>query len=1530
MKRLLVAAVVCTAVYSARGEVTHTPLESLTGTPATWTGAGSNALASNPTNWSEGVAPGAGAAVVVGPDSGGVSQAMEWDLDVPLFSWNQLGTYTNVVTVDTVYSESGFDCLTVEHDFMIAGGGIRHKSNVDEARDVYRLKLDVGGNFTLATNAATGAYGRINLKGLGYPKNPGYAINDRGGSHGGSQIDNPGKCYGSVKNPTETGSAGQYGSKPCNGGGAFYLTCASNVVVNGEINVDGTGNYYGTLTSTYRSGSGGSIYIKGHTVTGAGALNARGCQKWYSHSGGGGGRIALYSTKGDAGHDDFIANVSARPSPGGAVATGGTMYFEVPSDNHRGVLKVKGWINQAINYNNLFRTSLLASQQDELDEGFSEIVLSDYARLAVEDGVAIDLASTELVSETTCWLFIWGTILTPSAYEWKSLSIYPFGEYADFDAAVETILGTDAVLEMQSYAYTFASNLTLTANGQITHRQSGACKIDFAIPGNLTVGSNACIDATGRGVNSDTTKGYVTSANNSGASHGGRGHPRGTSNYTVPCWDSVYAPAGQGANNGGGVGSGTIKLAVAGETKLDGRLSSNGNKHDWGAGSGGSVILNTGKLTGTGSIQTIGGFTWNVDACGGAGRMAVTLIDAESSFDDFTGIMAAFGQWQQGSGSTMYRTSPGSSSLKSGAGSIYLRTAAEAEDEGTLIIDQFTTLARTDAYDLTEFTETMPDTVFGKVLVRNGARVKVYDTVALETSVWSNKSEVSFLGASGVRLVGDADGNAYVYGNTVIPCFTIDAGVKTVYFEAGSTNTITLTFTAEGTDASAIKLRSTVEGSKFYLDVAPIPAAVLDYLDIKDSEVIGGTLTANHSTSDSSVNWNCVTIPVGQMIIWNGSTDASWGNAANWELESGAAAGRTPVKTDSVVINAAAHQPTLPQTDTTLSNLTVSAGATLAMAEGFDLTVTGTASIHGTLAWADFETVTFEGNVNLRDGFTCGTIIPRNGGVIIANHTPATIDFGGNTCNTLTFVNAAAVTMTGNFTATTLNLDAGVEVLFAQDVEAVATLLQVNGESGKTVTRAPQTTGGIYALTVHGYADVQYVNVTNADSSDGDRIIAANSTDGGNNQNWAFEDTRKVWRGTSSTAFATAANWQDSEMPSAGDDVVVAADAANAMTITTDGVALGSLTVLGKGVKFSKPAAMSKSVVLLGGTTTVDQPITVGGSLLVFAGATLTHSAQGSRNTMQYSCRIDVGRDVLIAEGAALNVNEKGFNPGYGPGYLNSTAAPSYGGVGGRRNTTDGIGVCYGSVFSPTNCGSGGPQGGAAGGAFVLTAAGTVTLNGSATANAATSAPDCRGATGGALFITAGKLAGSGTVTAHGQPGNNAYTGGGGRISFVLTEPGADFSAFSGTAVASGGRLTIYGGGAGTVYYQTGDQAYGHGTIKLSNGTWGALCQGNYDLTGFGYAGQDNLRRATIELGANAGIYLFGDTTVGRIVFNGENNATYPANINFNGYTLSVNQFKPRPAWTDSSSPVKINNYYNGTYIDNIIWRKAGTMVFLR
>ena len=101
-----------------------------------------------------------------------------------------------------------------------------------------------------------------------------------------------------------------------------------------------------------------------------------------------------------------------------------------------------------------------------------------------------------------------------------------------------------------------------------------------------------------------------------------------------------------------------------------------------------------------------------------------------------------------------------------------------------------------------------------------------------------------------------------------------------------------------------------------------------------------------------------------------------------------------------------------------------------------------------------------------------------------------------------------------------------------------------------------------------------------------------------------------------------------------------------------------------------------------------------------------------------------------------------------------------------------------------------------------------------------------------------------------------------------------------------------------------------------------------YALSGFGFTGDDNLRAATISIGANAGLYLFGDTVVKDLVFTGENTSAYPASINFNGYRLYVRQQKPSAS--EKVAKVRFNSYYNGTYDDNIVWLRTGTRLMLR
>jgi hypothetical protein len=875
--------------------------------------------------------------------------------------------------------------------------------------------------------------------------------------------------------------------------------------------------------------------------------------------------------------------------------------------------------------------------------------------------------------------------------------------------------------------------------------------------------------------------------------------------------------------------------------------------------------------------------------------------------------------------------------VRSGAGSIYLRAKNAAIDRGTLIYDQGNP-AYIDSCAVSEITSSMSDTAFGEVIVRNKARLVLGDGVEITSSVWSNKSVVTCAPTSKLTLVPDALGNAYVFGSTSFGNFAVDPAVRRVYFEAGTTNSFTSALEMVGEDAeSRIQVRSTVPGQAFCLNASATAIQTLDYLDVADSDATpGAELSAQHSTNGgNTTGWSFQNIEPGTAIHWNGSTDTSWGNADNWVLVDGTAAGRIPVATDLVTIRAGTFDPTLPSSAVTISNLTVLAGATLTM-NGYDLTVNGALTLRGTLAVTDAEAVTLHGAVDLAGG----TFVPANGEVVVSTASASALAFAGTSFGKIRFATSAAPLVTTGWKAATTTIDAGTSLRFASTATNETVVLFVDGTANEGVTLAPQTAGGAYLLTVSGYAAVSHAGVAGADSSGGAKVFAADSTDGGGNQNWVFSDTRKVWLGTSSTAFATAANWQGGEVPADGDDVVVAAEAASAMAISTEGVSLGSLTVLGAGAAFSAPVSVASTVALVAGTTTVDKPLTVGGSFVVLSGASVTHSAQpASSSTLSRACDITVAGDMLVAAGASITAVAKGYPTRFGPGYGGVNRGGSHGGTCGIRSDANnqGISPCYGSVLSPADCGSGGYQGGNGGGLVLLDVGGTFTLDGSINASARSgAATDCRGASGGGVRIRAARLVGKGTIRANGEhsTANCFAQGGGGRISVVLTD--GDFAAFSGTILALGGfgaTQNCFGGGCGTVYLQSAAQADGTGVVRLDGSTDFPLVNSDsartlpYSLAGFGFAGDDSLRFATLSIGANAGLYLFGDTVVGDLVFTGENTSTFPASINFNGYKLYVRQQKPTAS--EKATKVRFNNYYNGTYDDNIVWLRTGTRIML-
>lgn len=191
--------------------------------------------------------------------------------------------------------------------------------------------------------------------------------------------------------------------------------------------------------------------------------------------------------------------------------------------------------------------------------------------------------------------------------------------------------------------------------------------------------------------------------------------------------------------------------------------------------------------------------------------------------------------------------------------------------------------------------------------------------------------------------------------------------------------------------------------------------------------------------------------------------------------------------------------------------------------------------------------------------------------------------------------------------------------------------------------------------------------------------------------------------------------------------------------------------------------------------------------------------------------------DASIEPGGAIMADGFGFSANQGPGAGGASQVPfltggggGYGGYGGGANGAGASGgASYGSYIAPTDPGSGGGNylgagfGSAGGGVILLKVTGTLTVNGSISANGTVGTADgSGGGAGGSVFIIAGVLGGSGSILANGGDGNGAglYSGGGGsggRIAVYANDW------FFGTTSAHGGNGYVCGA-AGTIYFNSG------------------------------------------------------------------------------------------------------------------------------
>ena len=309
------------------------------------------------------------------------------------------------------------------------------------------------------------------------------------------------------------------------------------------------------------------------------------------------------------------------------------------------------------------------------------------------------------------------------------------------------------------------------------------------------------------------------------------------------------------------------------------------------------------------------------------------------------------------------------------------------------------------------------------------------------------------------------------------------------------------------------------------------------------------------------------------------------------------------------------------------------------------------------------------------------------------------------------------------------------------------------------------------------------------------------------------------------------------------------------------------------GVSFPAPFIVTNAYRLC-----LDTNVSAVGNWTIMTNAVVTHSPNFYLGpNSERSINLTLAGDLTIAAGGAIDVSDRGYAGGTGPGAGTwDTLDASHGGQGASGGATPA--ATYGAVLRPMTQGSGNSTGGGVnpgGGVVMLSVSGTTTIDGAIRANATYGG---RRSAGGSVFITTGSLGGNGTVDA--SAGNSDVAGaGGGRIAVILTN-GTSFGSVVLKAYGGDGGGTTQEGAAGTVYRQTMNDATNAGIVLVDNNSLAT----NVVVTPVpAFVGStENLAKTQWTAQNKGKIGLVTNVTIASVTLNGN------AYLELGGYTGSV------------------------------------------
>jgi hypothetical protein len=490
--------------------------------------------------------------------------------------------------------------LTVTGTLTVQGGGvITHSPRELSGVVIHAGTLDVqasgtidvtdkglrGGSNGSAFGTSGEAFDPVSGAIIEGAKTDSFAVVPAGGSYGGRGVADPATTtnnpYGVVEDPSQLGSGGaSYHTFPGgNGGGLVRITA-------GNVNVDGTILADGGIGNGDAAGSGGSIRIDTGTLTGSGTITARGGNVNNKTGCASGGRIAIYFDTMTLPQANLLVPGGVYPVQAGFNAGPGTVFLKDHAQALGDLIADGGNIPLSVFANAQLRSNLATFHQ-----------------IIIRNGGALEI----------------GASITPHVY---ASSVTITGNKSRLSAVPRDLAGlrlsVSGTLSLDAQA-----GINATGDGLLGGGDSGSPW--------LGSGETYTLDVSGVDAAPPLRAG---SGGGAGGSYGGTAGGQTNPTYGVAINPRHLGSGGSRAaaptlgGRGGGrvwVDAAVCSLAAAsvfsanGENGIDDHPPTAPPGPAAGGGSGGSVKLDCGTISGGGDLSAVGGLGAGVGGGGGGG-----------------------------------------------------------------------------------------------------------------------------------------------------------------------------------------------------------------------------------------------------------------------------------------------------------------------------------------------------------------------------------------------------------------------------------------------------------------------------------------------------------------------------------------------------------------------------------------------------------------------------------------------------------------------------------------------------------------------------------------------------------------------------------------------------------------------------------------------------------------------------------------------------------------------------------------------